>query len=469
MTEKHRITIVERNSMPLYPTGFNSIREIRKAIFDAGFDSRQRARIGEQQHPIDFGKAIELMPHNAHHETCIRTKRDATVGLGFVTEFDKVMEQGKLDPEAGVERAKGMDRGEPSKPEEVLNPLCDTTLQDLLNDVGEDYENTGNGYIEVVRENGAIVSLWHCPTTQVHVFVEDGGSVNRHFKFVGVDGSDRRFARFGDLDNFLTRDNGGKGLTIEQKEQVSELIHFRSPTARSRWYGLPNWLSAVPSIELVQMLHQQQFDFFLNRGVPEFMALFLGTQIDKDTWETIENGVKATIGSGNAHKTMALNITDPQMRVQIEKLALEGKTENSFKELSEASAMEIVTAHRVPPLLAGIQIPGKLGAVNELPNALIAFQTLHVDQQQKLFQDTLGSTLGEDPSIPLTRSDFTFRKITDQFNLQGLDTMSRMRESAVQAAEQNRDLDEGVKKAAVDPEEIGRSLGRLLLAAQAVA
>lgn len=457
-----QVRLIDRVHSPLYPTGASSIRYISKALLDQALDSRQPAMPGEQPWPIDFNKAIELMPHNPHHETCIRTKRDSTLGLGFENEFDKTKRMGVLDPEGAVSQLSSMDPNEISRAEEVLSPLVDTTVQELLNDVGEDFENTGNGYIEVVRDqSGRIVSLWHLPACHVFVVVEKNSNVHRHYLYRGVQGGDKRFARFGDRDGMIAR----LGLSEAQAETVSEVIHFRATTARSKFYGIPNWLSAVPAIELMQMIHQQQFDFFLNRGVPEFMALFIGQKLDKGTWDKVEEGIRNTIGMGNQHKTMALNITDPDMRVQIEKLALEGKTENSFKELSESMTMEIVSAHRVPPLLAGVQIPGKLGAVNELPNALIAFQTLHVNQVQKMFQDTLANTLGMD--LGLSRDDFTFRKITDQFNLQGLDTLSRMRETAAEAQQSRRDMEDGVKKDAL-PEEVGASLGRMLMAAQRV-
>lgn len=428
MSDDVQIVKLVRDQSQLYlkPT------TVLKALLDPALNTRQGSSEGEKEHPINMQAAIELMHHNPHHETCINTKRDAIVGLGFRNEYDRQKAKMKDDPMATPPSG---DPDEIGRAYEVLSPLCDTTLQDLLNDTAEDYENTGNGYWEVVRNNGQIVSLWHLPAPQIWVKVEDS-MVNRHYVYRSEDGTTKYFARFGDLEGFLSRPIGQNLVP----EQVSEIIHFRKGTSRSRYYGLPTWLSAVPMIELGQMVNQQQFDFFKNRGVPEFMAFFIGQQMNKDAWNRVTDAMKANIGSGNAHKSIALNITDPNMRVQVEKLALDGQQSNSFQELNDVVAMAIVTAHRVPPLLAGIQIPGKLGAVNELPNALLAFQTLYVDQQQKVFTETLAKTVGAE--FGLTWEDLTFRKITDKFDLQKVDTMARMR---TPAAEGNRDLAEGLR------------------------
>lgn len=423
-----QILKIARNYEPLYGKPVSLL----KALLDPTLNTRQGSSEGMKDHPINMSAAIELMSANPHHETCINTKRDAIVGLGFRNEYDRQKFAMKDNPMAEPPTA---DPDEIPSAYEVLSPLTDTTLQDLLNDTAEDYENTGNGYWEVVRYNGRIVSLWHLPASSIWVKVEDS-MVNRHYVYRSEDGTERKFARFGDLQRFLARP-AGSGL---DPNNTSEVIHFRKGTSRSRYYGLPTWLSAVPAIELAQMINQQQFDFFKNRGVPEFMAFFIGQQMGKETWKQVEEAMKATIGSGNAHKSIALNITDPNMRVQVEKLALEHQSGNSFQELNDVVAMSIVTAHRVPPLLAGIQIPGKLGAVNELPNALLAFQTLYVDQQQKVFTETLANTIG--PEFGLTWEDLSFRKITDKFDLQKVDTMARMR---TPVAEGGRNLDEGLR------------------------
>lgn len=283
------------------------------------------------------------------------------------------------------------------------------------------------------------------------IFVEDA-DYNFHYEILDDEGSStvRRFARFADGEDFLTRAASDLlEFTLPEAQDtnnVTEVIHLRQPTSLSRWYGFPDWLAAVPPIELAQMLLQWKYDFFLNRGVPEFMLFILGQKLKEDDWKKIEDALKANIGLGNAHKTLALNLTNPEIKIQIEKLGLESKGDDDFGKTKESLASSIVTAHRVPPLLAGIQIPGKLGATNELPNALMAFQILVIGPAQRLFQQTLGLTLGGDDGVEgLDVKDFAFQRITEQIDLGTADTIGRMRTPVAQATAEGRDPKDGLR------------------------
>lgn len=379
--------------------------------------SRQGVDEGLKDHPFDMEAVIRFQTSNIHHSACINTKVASSVGVGHL----------------GSENGDG-------KVDRVLNPLCDETWQEVIEDVAEDYWQVGTGYIEVVRGVdgfGRITGIHHVPSKYVYVCVDN--EYNRHYKILGGEGGsdDIVLAHFGDKKGFMERLTGSD----RKPEEVSEIIPFRNPTSLSRWYGFPDWISAVPSIELVQMMLQQQFDFFLNRGVPEFMLFILGQKLPEDDWKTVLNAIRANIGQGNSHKSLALNLQNPEIKVQLEKLAMESKSEEGFAKSKESLAMDIVSAHRVPPLLAGIQIPGKLGATNELPNALMAFQILVIGPAQRQFQQQLGASLGREPNLGLTVKDFGFRKITDEINLQNMDTISRMREPAAEG----RDPGEGLK------------------------
>jgi hypothetical protein len=125
--------------------------------------------------------------------------------------------------------------------------------------------------------------------------------------------------------------------------------------------------------------------------------------------------------------------------------------------MTEALATTIVSAHRVPPILAGILIPGKMGAANELPNSIMAFQTLVIGPMQTIWQSILGATLGGkfNGGLGLKPKDFEFKSIVDAMadGLQKLnpqkgaaDTLGGMRSTLPEAAAEGRNLNDGVKK-----------------------
>ena len=477
LVEKAISHIFTRATPQLYEkisdVGSPLLKSLLKSDKTPAFGSNQGANTGIREHPFDMSLVAGFQIANEHHSTCIHTKVASTVGLGFLNEqerkqriaasenFDGVpTAQPGTKPKKAKDLAKAvsdaMTAWKISKVDEILNPLCHHSWQDTICSVAEDFWEQGNGYIEVVRESPSntaeIVGLNLLPAPTCWLFVENDRGNNIHYRVNNGEGlgSEKYFAEFGDLEDFLSRETSPvKNWTPEQKKQVSEVIHIRRPTSKHRWYGFPDWLSAVAAIELIRCLRQYKYDFFNNRGVPEFLLLFLGMKLEPADWKKVEGIIDANIGRGNSHKSAALNLAVPDnFKVEMIKMTAEGKTEESLDKVNESYQTSIVTGHGVPPLLAGILIPGKLGASNELPNAIRAFQLLRVGPAQRVFQMKLGSTLGEkalNGGLQLNTEDFTLRTLLDEINLDQMDTSTRMRQTEQQAAAEGRDLGAGVK------------------------
>lgn len=424
---------------------------LSKAFGDEREASSQSSEPGAKELPFDMYRARRLVVLNPHHSACMRAKTASLVGMGFVVDGD-------TDPEMEPSKKRKLR----SKASKALDPLCLVTFQDVLNDVGEEFWHVGNGYMEIVRGEkdyeGAIKGVYHAPAPTIRLVVEPNG---HDFHYEEAGGGGKKFARFGDLKRFM--EDIGNDLN---QEKVGEIIHFRQSSSLSRWYGFPDWLAAISAMELAGALHQHAHDFFLNRGVPEFILFMLGKKIDTENWKKIEQSMQAHVGLGNTRKSMALNLSDPEMVVQLEKLGIDaGLDSDSFSSMCDALALEVVTSHGVPSLLAGIQIPGKLGATNELPNALRAFQLLLIGPAQQAFTSILDCTLGDNSingNLGLTEGDFVLRAITDELDLDQLDTSSQMRETEEDAKKSGRDLKEGLKKELekIDSEELRDLLER---------
>jgi len=384
--------------------------------------SRQGQTTGRRAWPFDFEAVKEFREVNTYHSTCIETKTAATVGLGFKGEKD-------ADGPGGDSRVS-----------EILDPLCDISWQDVITSAVEDFWEVGNGFIEVVRdESGTISGLHHLQATRIFIYLEE--IPDRHFEVLGeTDYQAQKFARFGDLDSFRER--------FPEIENPSEIIHLRRPSSIDRYYGYPDWLAAAAGIDLSKALHQYLYDFFINRGVPEFMLFLLGQKLDKEDWDAITESLDAGIGKGKSHKSLAINLDNPEVKIQLEKLMADGKAGDAqmFSDMSNALALEIVSAHRTPPLLAGILIPGKLGATNELPNALMAFQALAIGPAQQTIQTILGCTLGrtELSGLNLSFKDFRMWTVTEEIDVGQADTVGRMREPLPEAQARGRDVGAGL-------------------------
>lgn len=437
------ITTLSRDSIELYERAINKgnnttlASKLAKAASRSIAETSRGITTGLKPHPFDMSAVAAFMHANPYHSTCIATKVNSTVGLGFLTK------EGEERQKQGIKEVRAYEQ---SKVDEVLNQFCDISFQDVLTKSCDGFHQCANGLMEVRREKptikAPITGLHPIPPSEARIYVEEPTGT-RHWQINGKEGNERHFAMFGDIDDFVRR----QGKAKKDLGTVSEVIHFPEPSILSRWYGYPSWLSAVAFIELFQAVLQDKFDFHLNRGVPEFFMFILGAKLETEDWEKIENALKANIGIGNGHKSLALNIEKKDLEIQIEKLAVE-KQGDEFASMLETLALGIVSAHRVPPLLAGILIPGKLGATNELPNAMMAFQLLSVNQWQRTFQQTLGTTLGNKelvPNLDLELKDFTFNRITDQMDLGVMATVGGMRETLPQANAKGRDLKAGLK------------------------
>lgn len=443
------------------------LSELRKETTESGSSSNQGTMIGEIPHPVDYEKLPTLQDVSPHHAVCLAMKADSTVGLGFTTGDDiRAREESIVNPLPNDPVARADTVYEPSIIDETLDPMCLQSWADTIYDVCHDFYNYQNGYIEVVREGTEIKSLFHINPKDITVVVEGDGR-NYHYRVrnpeATVNGaSEVDWPRFGDKQAYLTRAANPDAQTLTNgfqtfllppaqegtpaADRISEVIHIRRPSARCRWYGYPDWLAVTPAIELVQSLQQYNYDFFNNRGVPEFMLFVTGAKLSKEDWEKVEQAIQANMGYGNSHRTFALNIGQQEVSIQVERLNIESGGEEKFAKTKESLNLDIVTGHRVPPMLAGIQIPGKLGGNNEIANALLSFQLLVISPAQREISRMLQKTLGGSQGVPaLLDNRFNLRQLTDMIDPSSLDTVSRMRQSLPAAAAEGRDLAEGMR------------------------
>jgi hypothetical protein len=411
-TKEKRHVAILRESRPLFGRPTRRGKEtwstyLLKGLQNPSGRSHDVDNIGIVAHPFDWQAAKNFKNGDPHHSTCIEAKRESTVGLGFVED--------KID--------------------DTLDDLCSSTWQDVITSSVEDFWLVGNGFIEVVRKGNKIAGLHHVAAERVHIVVEDEDN-NFHYRVFTKKGRDIRCAAFGEKEEFMGRREqiaatsllGGGGISSDPDE-VSEIIHLRRPTSLHKWYGMPDWLAAVAQIELAHAITQYNYDFFLNSGVPEFVLLISGADVGEE-WETeIKPALQAGTGMGNAHKTLAINLPQEGVVMTVEKLG-EKMAEGWFESMLETVASRIVSAHRVPPLLAGIQIPGKLGANNEFINAMWMFHSLVIRPAQATISKCLRRTLGSKDGVAgLSGDKFEMKTIVEEVPVAQIEAPGSMDEA----------------------------------------
>lgn len=407
--------------------------------------------------PFDLHMAKLMRNFNAHHSTCLETLPYAMVGQGFRNE----------------------------KVEEVLDPLCVTSdggIEGLMIALQDNYWELGAWALEVVREeprgDAPITGIHFVPVERVRVVPnhEDprlsgfeilprgyGELANVHTELPAPAAGSAlhgQHARFGFLDEFLAASN----MDQEQKEKTSEILYFRQGITSNGYYGRPRWLAATPSIELVQCATQHEFNFYFNRGVPEFALIATGAKINDDEWAEIQDQLLQHVGLQNSHQSIALNISDENVNVDIVKLAMDAEQDERYVTDMNALAHVIVTAHGVPPIVGGVALPGKAGAANETMNSLMLLQKVTLKPHQRLLSKALARTLGNprcNGGLDLSPQDFlggtadpmtgqtqekgnAFLTILEDIDAFKVNAMSRMQDEAASPEGQRRDLGQGL-------------------------
>src|SRR5688572_22729355 len=284
--------LVSRKTQDLLGDG-SMLARLRKALVrkEGEGETNQGVASGTRPHLINKRVARDLRDFNPVHSTCLDAKESATVGLGHRDE----------------------------EIHKVLDPLCTFSWQDVLDACGVDFWETGECFIEAVvdpENEFRVLGLHHLESLQVEVEVEeDDRADNFHYVVNGETGAGKStvMARWGDLKALRERFNSARPAPTRRTALVGEIvdsvvIHIRQSNNRSRYYGYPDYMSAVPSAELVQCMTQHEFDFYFNRGVPEFLMFLIGRQVTKEAWNEIKSMIQASQGLGNSHKTGAVHI-----------------------------------------------------------------------------------------------------------------------------------------------------------------
>lgn len=397
---------------------------------------RQRS-LGVAFHPFNFHVASGMEDLSPHHSSCLGTLVDMTVGLGL--EDDELYE--------------------------VLDPLTEHGFDSLLAQVAQDLFSLGTGYIEVVRDPGSrrITGLHHLQCKHTYVVLDGNASGHYHYTYaesgmrIGPSGSSFEFdhagvadqamyARFGDADALASMSTSERRIDPEVLSRrrslgvssaipfvdFGEVIVVKMPTSRWTHYGKPAWLSAQPYLDLSCAHLQRAADYMRNRGTPDHLLVILGAALNDAAKTTLKSCLSAGKGR-NFGRSAALHIPSASngAKVQLERFS-DGVEGLSFRELHDATALAICSAHRVAPILAGISVPRPMGSANELVQALVLAQLTVVQKVQRLISMTLGCTLGArgKGGIPGMRADsFGLKNLIEHTDIAALDTLARQRDT----------------------------------------
>ncbi|MCT15434.1 phage portal protein [Listeria monocytogenes] len=261
-----------------------------------------------------------------------------------------------------------------------LDEGTETVFQNII----EDQEKTGNGYIEVLRDGkGQPVELVHCDSQYMRVckktepvevgytIKEKGEPVNilrnkRFRKFVQIiDEKKVWFKEYGDpriMDS--TNGNYVEESELESKEfrDATEIIHFKIGTSA---YGVPRWIGNVVSLYGARKAEELNLLYFVNgRHVPAAVVV-QGGLLDEDAYNNLEEYMKGVSGTENAYQFLVLEVQGEEItnangdknlsdvKVEIKSLADMIQKDAMFLEYDATHRKKMRSSFRLPPIYTG--------------------------------------------------------------------------------------------------------------------
>lgn len=249
--------------------------------------------------------------------------------------------------------------------------------------IGNDVESTGNAYLEVIRNlEGQMVFVRRLdPKLMRMVKLDEPRVVDMELDRNGTTFTAkvaRRFRRFAQMigsHKIFFKEYGcpeqlskKKGLWVgegpkdlrpdDQIELATEIIHLTKMKDSETPYGVPVWVTQIPSVLGSRRAEEQNLAYFDNGGVPPMIVFVSGGSMSTETRKGLESffgqtsAAKSNVpvveiaSSGTLEKSSAVS-------VNVERFGSERQNDSMFEKYDERCEMRIRRAWRLPPIFVG--------------------------------------------------------------------------------------------------------------------
>ena len=246
--------------------------------------------------------------------------------------------------------------------------------------VRRDLEQTGNGYIEVLRNlEGQIIFLRCVPSRTVRILRLDAPVVVQ--KTVERDGQpftvptmirERRYAQMIGPTFIYFREFGasrqvdaGNGWWESEEHPVSplsrgtEIIHLKVHEHYFTPYGLPRWEGQIPSILGSRRAEEYNLDYFETGGLPPALITIMGGAMTEEARRALEDQFNSKTRSKHRIAILEAQATGGSLDaagkvdVKVEGFGAERMTDALFQGYDEKCHQRVRRAFRLPPIFVG--------------------------------------------------------------------------------------------------------------------
>jgi PBSX family phage portal protein len=253
-----------------------------------------------------------------------------------------------------------------------------TTMRKKLR---RDHERTGNAYVEIVRNaKDEIVLMRHADSKMMRlVKLDDPKPQKVTMRRFGKDQSITimtRYRRFVQLVNGvqlrwfkelgcpldLNKYNGTwakPGERLPAQQRATEMLHFQALPDAHTPYGVPRWISQLPSVLGSRKAEELNLDFFDNGGVPPVLILLQGGVLAAESRKAVEQGLTGPAQKKNRVKVIEMEPNggmigdNPTTKVTVERFGAERQNDSMFEKYDERCEIRIRRGFRLPPIFVG--------------------------------------------------------------------------------------------------------------------
>lgn len=165
------------------------------------------------------------------------------------------------------------------------------------------------------------------------------------------------------------------------------------PDINQEIYGLPGYLSAIPSTLLNESATLFRRKYYINGSHAGFIMYMTDAAQNQEDVNNIRQAMKSAKGPGNFRNLFMYSPNGKKDGIQIIPLS-EVAAKDEFLNIKNVSRDDMMAAHRVPPQMMGI-IPNNTGGFGDVEKASRVFVRNELMPLQKRLQE-LNDWLGEE-------------------------------------------------------------------------
>lgn len=299
-------------------------------------------------------------------QQCIEAYKRNIVGFGLTPKYIKDDVVGDENPEM---------KAEWEKLEEFIKYFnFDMSFEDVMSQIIDDREQTGNGYVEIIRDgtglpvegerlNPAYMSITKLTEVTEVAFKRDDKKFTRKRKFrkyVQIIGTSKVFFKeFGDPRKMDSR-TGNFDDAVDIEHEANEVIHLK---IGSTTYGVPRWIGQLIHMYGARKAEELNFNYF-SQGRHTPMAILLHNAVLSPESEAALTDYATSIqGVENAHKFLIIEAEGvseglledetKNAKVELKSLAEMLQQDALFLEYDKSSREKVQSSFRLPDIYVG--------------------------------------------------------------------------------------------------------------------